>query len=38
VRQGSNNEDHGMSSKPGAEDRGWSHKSGARWSDDQEVR
>jgi hypothetical protein len=33
-----NDEDHGRSRRPGAEDRGWSHRSGTRWSDDQEVR
>jgi hypothetical protein len=25
------NEDHGRSRRPGAEDRGWSHRSGTRW-------
>jgi hypothetical protein len=25
-------EDHVRSRRPGAEDRGWSHKSGTRWS------
>jgi hypothetical protein len=25
-------EDHGMSRRPAAEDRGWSHRSGTRWS------
>jgi hypothetical protein len=24
-------EDHGRSRRPGAEDRGWSHRSGTRW-------
>jgi hypothetical protein len=31
------NKDHGRSSRPGAEDRGWSHRSGTRWSGDREV-
>jgi hypothetical protein len=31
-------EDHGKSSRPGAEDQGWSHKSGTRWPDGREVR
>jgi hypothetical protein len=31
-------EDHGRSRRPGAEDQGWSHKSGTRWLDDREVR
>jgi hypothetical protein len=30
-------EDHGRSRRPGAEDWGWSHRSGTRWPDDQEV-
>jgi hypothetical protein len=30
-------EDHGRSMRPGVEDWGWSHKSGTRWPDDQEV-
>jgi hypothetical protein len=30
-------EDHGRSRRPGAEDQGWSHRSGTRWPDDQEV-
>jgi hypothetical protein len=30
-------EDHGRSWRPGAEDRGWSHRSGTRWPDDREV-
>jgi hypothetical protein len=30
-------EDHGRSRRPGAEDRGWSHRSGTRWSDELEV-
>jgi hypothetical protein len=30
-------EDHGKSRRPGAEDRGWSHWLGTRWSDDQKV-
>jgi hypothetical protein len=31
-------EDRGRSRRPGVEDRGWSHRSGTRWSDDREVR
>jgi hypothetical protein len=31
-------EDRGRSMRPGAEDRGWSHMSGTRWSDGREVR
>jgi hypothetical protein len=30
-------EERGRSMKPGAEDQGWSHKSGTRWSDNREV-
>jgi hypothetical protein len=30
-------EDRGRSRRPGAEDRGWSHRSGTRWPGDQEV-
>jgi hypothetical protein len=30
-------EDRGRSKRPGVEDRGWSHRSSTRWSDDQEV-
>jgi hypothetical protein len=30
-------EDRGRSRRPGAEDQGWSHRSGTRWPDDQEV-
>jgi hypothetical protein len=30
-------ENHGRSRRPGAEDRGWSHRSDTRWPDDQEV-
>jgi hypothetical protein len=30
-------EDCGRSRRPGAEDRGWSHRSGTRWSDGREV-
>jgi hypothetical protein len=30
-------EDHGRNRRPGAEDQGWSHKSGTQWPDDQEV-
>jgi hypothetical protein len=29
--------DHCRSRRPGAEDRGWSHRLGTRWPDDQEV-
>jgi hypothetical protein len=29
-------EDHGRS-RPGVEDRGWSHRSGTRWLGDREV-
>jgi hypothetical protein len=31
-------EDHDRSRRPGVEDRGWSHRSGTRWSGDREVR
>jgi hypothetical protein len=31
-------ENCGRSRRPGAEDRGWSHRSGTRWSGDREVR
>jgi hypothetical protein len=31
-------EDRGRSRRPGAEDRGWSHRSGTRWLDGREVR
>jgi hypothetical protein len=31
-------EDRSRSRIPGAEDRGWSHMSGTRWSGDREVR
>jgi hypothetical protein len=31
------NEDHDRSRRPGAEDRGWSHRSGTWWPDDREV-
>jgi hypothetical protein len=31
------NEDHGRSRRPGAEDRGWSHRSGTRWPSGREV-
>jgi hypothetical protein len=31
-------EDHDRSRRPIAEDRGWSHRLGTRWSDDREVR
>jgi hypothetical protein len=30
-------EDRGGSRRPGAEDRGWSHRSGTRWPGDREV-
>jgi hypothetical protein len=30
-------EDCGRSRRPGAKDRGWSHRSGTRWSGDREV-
>jgi hypothetical protein len=30
-------EDHGRTRRPGAEDRGWSHKLGTRWSGGREV-
>jgi hypothetical protein len=30
-------EDHGRSRRPGAEDQGWSHRSGTRWLSDREV-
>jgi hypothetical protein len=30
-------EDRGRSRRPGAEDRGWSHRSGTRWSGGREV-
>jgi hypothetical protein len=30
-------EDHGRSTRSGAEDRGWSYKSGTRWSGSQEI-
>jgi hypothetical protein len=33
----SSDEDHGRSRRPDAEDHGWSHRSGTRWSDDREV-
>jgi hypothetical protein len=32
-----NDEDHGRSRRPGAEDRGWSHRSGTRWPGGREV-
>jgi hypothetical protein len=31
-------EDRGRSRRPGAEDRGWSHRLSTRWSGDREVR
>jgi hypothetical protein len=31
------NEDRGRSRRPGAEDRGWSHRSGTQWPGDREV-
>jgi hypothetical protein len=30
-------EDRGISRRPGAEDRGWSHRSGTQWPGDLEV-
>jgi hypothetical protein len=30
-------EDCGTSKRPGAEDRGWLHRSGTRWPDDREA-
>jgi hypothetical protein len=32
-----NDEDRGMSRRPGAEDQGWSHRSGTRVPDGREV-
>jgi hypothetical protein len=32
------NDDRGRSRRPGAEDRGWSHRLGTRWSDGREVK
>jgi hypothetical protein len=32
-----NDEDRGRSRRPGAEDRGWLHRSGTRWSGGREV-
>jgi hypothetical protein len=32
-----NDEDHGRSIRPGAEDQKWSHMSGTRWSGEREV-
>jgi hypothetical protein len=32
-----NDEDCGRSRRPGAEDRGWSHRSGTRWPGGREV-
>jgi hypothetical protein len=34
----SSDEDRGRSRRPGAEDRGWSHRSGTRWPGGREVR
>jgi hypothetical protein len=31
-------EDRDKTRRPGAEDRGWSHRSGTRWPSDREVR
>jgi hypothetical protein len=31
------NEDHGKSRRPGAEEQGWSHRSGTRWPGDLEI-
>jgi hypothetical protein len=33
-----NDEDRGRSRRPGAEERGWSHRSGTRWPGGREVR
>jgi hypothetical protein len=33
----SSDEDRGRSRRPGAEDRGWSHKSSTQWPNDREV-
>jgi hypothetical protein len=33
----SSDEDHDRSMRSSAEDRGWPHRSGTRWPDDQEV-
>jgi hypothetical protein len=33
-----NDEEYAKSRRPSAEDRGWSHRSGTRWSGDREVR
>jgi hypothetical protein len=33
-----NDENRGKSRRPGAEDRGWSHRSGTRWPGSQEIR
>jgi hypothetical protein len=33
----SSDEDRGRSRRPGAEDRGWSHRSGTQWPDEREV-
>jgi hypothetical protein len=33
-----NDEDRGRSRRPGAEDRGWLHRSGTRWPGGREVR
>jgi hypothetical protein len=32
-----NDEDRGSNRRPGAEDQGWSHRSGTRWSGGREV-
>jgi hypothetical protein len=32
-----NNEDRGRNRRPGAEDRGWSHRLGTQWPGDREV-
>jgi hypothetical protein len=31
------NENRGKGRRPGAEDRGWSHRSGTQWPDDREA-
>jgi hypothetical protein len=38
VRHGGSDKDCGMSRRPSAEDRGWSHRSGTQWPGDPEVR
>jgi hypothetical protein len=36
-RMACSDEDHGRSRRPGAEDKGWSHRSGTRWTSGREV-